>query len=601
MRARVFLLLATLALALLVAGCSGDSETAPPATSGAETQGGTDTEAPPPDTETEPAETETGEIVKGGILRIGTINDIDSLNPFNYIEAQAYQAFIMLLPQLVQYEYTTEAGYQLVGDWATSWETSPDGLDWTFHLVPGTAWSDGTPMTADDAAWTINTTVKYADGPTAVMAPSVNHVESAEAIDDKTLVIHYRQPVGNALEQLEQFFVVPRHVYEPLEQQDPKELKRFKPEQNLPMVTGGAFTLKQYESKGTNVFVPDPNYWGEPANAEAVALIYYTNSDSMIADLQAGELDWVDQVPFNAVDVLKADENLTVNEVPGAETTNITWNSNPHKQTNVELLDPRVKKALSMCIDREKIIEVVFNGYATTVESLPGHISNLENPDLGPLVHDCAEGNRMLDELGYARGADGIRIVPATTGENAQPEHPMEYEIVTPTGVDFNIDRSFQIVQEGFAEAGVRVTQRVGGDSTATYAIQTGDDCDPATSTGYQGWDIAMWDWVGYIDPDFMLSVVTKGQWCSWSDTGWDNPEYDAMYAKQGATIDPDERKAIVYEMQQAIYDNVLYTQLTNHVMLDAHSNTWGGITPELTNLAAYSKYYWTRPGMLGG
>ncbi len=598
MRTRLILLAAlTTVLAIVAVGCGGGgdgggTEEPPPAT-GADTGG-------PETTPATTAEGEEGEIVPGGILRVGTINDIDSLNPFNYIESQAYQAFIMLFPQLVQYDYTADEGYHLVGDWATAWKTSADGLDWTFQLAPGTSWSDGTPMTADDAAWTINTTVRYADGPTAVMAPPVSHVASAEAIDDQTLVIHYEQPVGNALENLEQFFVVPRHVYEPLEQQDPREIKRFKPEQNLPMVTGGAFTLKQYEPKGTNVFIPDPNYWGPPANAEAVALIYYTNSDSMIADLQAGELDWVDQIPFNAVDVIKADENLTVNEVPGSETTNITWNSNPHKTTNVELLDAQVKKAVSMCVDREKIIEVVFNGYATTVESLPGHISNLENPDLGPLVHDCAEGNRMLDELGYARGSDGIRVVPATMGENAQPEHPMEYEIVTPTGVDFNIDRSFQIVQEGFAEAGVKVTQRVGGDSTATYAIQTGDPCDPATSTGYQDWDIAMWDWIGYVDPDFMLSVVTKGQWCSWSDTGWDNPEYDAMYGAQGTAIDPEERRQIVYEMQQIIYDNVLYTQLTNHVMLDAHSNAWGGITPELTNLAAYAKYYWTRPGMLG-
>lgn len=601
MRARMFLLLAALAAAgaLLVAGCGGeDSESAPPTTAAAET------EAPPAETEeppgTEPAATEPDqELQKGGILRIGTINDIDSLNPFNFIEAQAYQAFIMLLPQLVQYDYG-ENGYEIVGDWATSWETSPDGRDWTFHLAPGTSWSDGTPMTAGDAAWTINTTVKYANGPTAVMAPSVNHVASAEATDDQTLVLHYESPVGNALEQLEQLFIVPRHVWEPLEQENPKELKRFKPEQNLPMVTGGAFLLKQFEPKGTMVFVPDPNYWGEPANAEAVAMVYYTNSDSMIADLRAGELDWVDQVPFNAVDVLKADENIVVNEVPGAETTNITWNANPRKPENRELLDPQVKKALSMCIDREKLIEVVFNGYATTVESLVGHVSPLENPDLGPLVHDCAEGNRVLDELGYTRGSDDIRVAPATAGEYAQPEHRMSYEIVTPTGVDFNIDRSFQIVQEGFAEAGVEVTQHVGGDSTSTYEIETGNDCDPDAGTGYTGWDIAMWDWVGYVDPDFMLSVVTKGQWCSWSDTGWDDPEYDALYEQQGTTVDPEERKEIIWEMQRMIYDAFVYTQLTNHVYLDAHRKEWGGITPELTNLNAYSKHYWTRPGLAG-
>jgi peptide/nickel transport system substrate-binding protein len=541
-----------------------------------------------------------GNIQKGGILRIGTINLIDSLNPFNWIESQAYQAFIMIYPQFVQYDHDA-SGYKIVGDWATSWESSPDGKDWTFHLVPGTKWSDGKPMTADDAVWSINATVKHGGGPTAVAAPALGHVVSAEAVDDATVVIHYEQPVGNVLEQLEQFFILPRHVWEPLELTDPKELKRYKPEQHFPMVTAGAFTMKQYEKKGTNVFIPDPNYWGTPANVEAVALVYYTNSDSMIADLQKGNLDWVDQVPFNAVDVLKKDSNIVVNEVPSAETTNVTWNSNPRKPKNRELLDPEVKKALSMCVDRQKIIEVVFNGYATTVESLPGHVSPLENPNLGPLQHDCAAGNQVLDDLGYAKGAGGVRVVPATTGEHAQAAHPMEYEVITPSDIDFNVDRSFQIIQEGFAEAGVKVTQRPGGDATASYALETDENCDAEASTGYATFDIAMWDWVGYVDPDFMLSVVTKGQWCSWSDTGWDNPEYDALYDQQGTTVDPEARREIVWQMQQMIYDNWLYTQLTNHVYLDAHRKDWGGISPDLTNLNAYAKFYWTRPGKLAG
>ena len=69
----------------------------------------------------------------------------------------------------------------------------------------------------------------------------------------------------------------------------------------------------------------------------------------------------------------------------GAETTNITWNSNPAKVKNRELLDPALKKALSMCVDRDQIIDVVFAGYASKVESIVGNISPLENPNLGPL------------------------------------------------------------------------------------------------------------------------------------------------------------------------------------------------------------------------
>ena len=420
---------------------------------------------------------------------------------------------------------------------------------------------------------------------------------SAEATDENTLVIHYDAPVGNVLAQLEQLFIVPQHVWEPLVGANGKNLKTFHPEQNLPVVSAGAYTIKEYEKKGTTVFIPWEGYYEKASNAEAVTLTYFTNSDSMISELRQGNLDWVDQVPFNAVKVLEEDDNLVVNNVPGAETTNITWNSNPRKPKNRELLDPQVKKALSMCVDRERIIEVVFNGYASLVESLVGHIAGeMENPNLGPLEYDCEAGNQMLDDLGYERGSDGTRIAPATTGEYAQEAHPMEYEVITPTSTDFNVDRSFEIVQEGFAEAGVNLTQKVGGDTTASYALETDDNCDGEASTGYATFDIAMWDWVGYIDPDFMLSVVTKGQWCSWSDTGWDNPEYDEMYLRQGTLVDPEERKQLVWEMQQMIYDNFVYTQLTNHEYIDAHSDKWAGIQ---TDLNAYSKEYWTSPYMV--
>src|SRR5947208_12945000 len=169
---RALWLATALATLLLAAGCGGSSNQA----------GGT----------------ETGGVVKGGILRIGTINYIDSFNPWNYIENQAFNGFVMLYPQLVQYDFKS-GKYQLVGDLAASWNTSSDGKDWTFHLKSGTKWSDGQPLTADDVAWTINTTVKFADGPTAVMASALPHVTKAEAPDPTTVLIHYSAPVGNAL------------------------------------------------------------------------------------------------------------------------------------------------------------------------------------------------------------------------------------------------------------------------------------------------------------------------------------------------------------------------------------------------------------------
>ena len=154
-----------------------------------------------------------------------------------------------------------------------------------------------------------------------------------------------------------------------------------------------------------------------------------------------------------------------------------------------------------MCVNRDKMIQVVFSGYATKVESLVGHISPLENPNLGPTKYNCAAANKALDALGYKRGSDGIRVAPATTGKYAQGAHPMRYDIVTPTSTDFNVDRMAEIVKEGFAKLGVKGTQKVGGDSTAAYAIETDSKCDAAKSIGYSKFDIAMWDWIAVSGP----------------------------------------------------------------------------------------------------
>ena len=527
--------------------------------------------------------------VKGGVLKVGTTNYIDSVNPFNYIEAAGQNAQLMIYPALVQYAPGAE---EIEGDLADTWTTSEDGKSVTFKLKSGGTWTDGKPITAEDAAWTLNTTVKFKDGPTAVAAGSVTHLVKAEATDPTTLVVTYDAPVANALPQLQTVIILPKHVWEPLATGDGKRLKTFAPQEKLPVVSGGAYSLEKWVKKGTSVFKANPTFYGKKSTADAIALVYYTNEDAMLADLKAGKIDWADEVPITAATKLAEDPNLVVTEIPGPETTNITWNSNPRKKQNRELLDPKVKKALSMTVDRERIIEVVFGGHANTVESLPGNIvGSWENKNLGPLKRDVAAANAELDKLGYKRGPDGTRIAPAT---DSQPAHPMSYPVIIPDSLNFNGKREFEIIKANFAEAGVKLTLKSGGDSTAAYALETGDDCDAAKNTGYADFDMALWDWVGYKDPDFMLSVVTKAQWCSWSDTGADIPKLDELYNKQATLIDEDERKQVVDEMQQIIYDNVLYTQLVNMNAIDAHRKGWDGFKLELSG---YSKRYWTDVG----
>ena len=66
----------------------------------------------------------------------------------------------------------------------------------------------------------------------------------------------------------------------------------------------------------------------------------------------------------------------------------------------------------------------------------------------------------------------------------------MQYDVVTPTSTDFNVNREFQIVQAGFRAAGVKLTQKVGGDSTAAYAVETDSKCDASKNVGYSHFDL---------------------------------------------------------------------------------------------------------------
>jgi len=524
--------------------------------------------------------------VSSKVLKVGTINYVDSLNPYNYIEASGYNAMVQIYPLLIQYQPKSN---EFEGDLADSWSLSDDGTVYTFKLKTNGKWSDGTPITADDAAWTINTTVKYQADATANSAGAVSHVVKAEAPSADTLTITYDAPIANALPQLQQLFILPKHVWEKLEGTDGAELKKYAPQEQLPIVTGGPYTIEKWELKGTTVFKADPNFYGPKSKVSAIALVYYTSEDAMLADLRNGEIDWVDEVPISAATALAKEKGIVVEEIPGAETTNITWNSNPAKKQNRELLDPKVKTALSMAVDRDRIIDVVFGGHAKKVESLGGNITGKwENANLGPRVFDIDAANKALDELGYAKGSDGIRVVPASA---EQPEHPMKYDIMVPDSLNFNGKREFEIIRDGFAQVGVDVTLHPGGDSTAAYTYETGDDCDATAGTGYSDFDMALWDWVGYRDPDFMLSVVTKAQWCSWSDTGYDNPDYDAMYVKQATLIDEAARKKLVDEMQQHIFDNVPYTQLVNMNAIHAYRTGWEGFN---LDLSGYSKRYYT-------
>ena len=522
----------------------------------------------------------------GDILQVGSTYNIDSLNPFTAIDAQAYNAFIMEYPELVQYG----PGLKLQGDWAKSWTTSSDGLVWTFHLIPGGKWSDKVPLTADDAVWTIETALKYKAGATSYYAGTLLGVEKAEAPDPNTLVITYSKPVAGVLANLEQLFILPKHVWEKYTGNNGKALSSYFPDQHLPTVSGGPYTITKFEKKGSTVFKPNPYFYGPKSHAAAVVLTYYTNPTSMIAAFQQGDINFIDQVPYTVANSLKDTSGAAVVTEDGSEVTNLGFNSNPKKPKNRELLNTTLKEAFEYATPRQQLIDVVFDGHAepwANIMSAWSGPSGWLNPAVKPLPYDPDKANQMLDSLGYPKGADGIRQVPATTGQYAQSAHEMSYDVIVPGDLDFNGDRQFDILQTAYKKIGVKLSETPGGDVNQAF--------DAITAAGYKYTkaDMFTWYWHPYIDPNYNLSTITKAQWGNASDTGMDDPTYDAMYKQQQVAVDFKQRQKLVWQMEAYAADKRPYIQLVNTNLITAHSNDWTGFQPQLWS---YCKCYYTAP-----
>jgi peptide/nickel transport system substrate-binding protein len=492
----------------------------------------------------------------GGTFRLGTTSRIDSLNPYVAFNQDAYSTFAYIYPLLVQYDKTN---LKFAPDFALSWKTSKDGKTWTFKTVANATWSDGQPLTAADAAWTINIGLRYQAGATSNVAGLLAHITHADAPNPTTLTVHYTAPVGNVLSQFEQLPILPEHVWSKYTGHKGLDLKTFA--NPAPVVGAGPFTLVKFQKDQIALFQRNDSFYGPKPQIDVFGLQSFTNDDAIVTALKTHQIDAIEDVPATAISTLKS-SGFQIEDVPGVDQTDFIINSNPKKPKNRELLDPKVKEAFDHAIDRQQIVKVVFLGTAKPGASIiPPATGSWYNPAVKPAAFNIALANKLLDGLGFKRGSDGIRVADG---------HPMSYTVITPTDVP-STNRSFQIIQPDFKKIGVKLVQRALDSSAAFDAIT-------APGSKYLNFDLAMWDWVGLQDPDFMLSVVTCAQFGGWSDSGYCDKKYDAMYAQQQLMTNQDKRRAIVWRMQKYLQANPPYLWLASQDHVSAVAPNWTGL-----------------------
>lgn len=492
----------------------------------------------------------------GGVLRIGVSTPIDSLNPFVSQSDYSSVVYQYVYPHLVQYN----GKVQLVGSFAKSWQTTDAGRTWTFHTVSGAKWSDGKPLTANDAAFTLNMMVKYQNGPTGDLAGLVTSLKDATATDANTLVLHYTAPVANVLAQMQGVHILPEQVWGPLATGNGNKIKTFQNDAT-PMVSGGPFEMVKYQTNQIALFRRNPNWWGQKPHVDGFGIQMFATDDAMVAALKSGQLDMIgEHTPPTVVASLKS-AGMVVLTAPSLTFMDFIINTNATQKKHPELANPQVREAMEYAIDRKQIIDTAWLGYATPGASVVAPASGWNDPSIKPLPFDLAKANSILDGLGFRKGSGGVRVANG---------HPMSYQLIFPTEINGSGDRTFQIIQQDFAQIGIQLSERK-MDPTAAFTAIAG------SNNKYEDYDVAMWDWVLPPDPQNILGDLTCAQWGNNSDSGYCDKQFDTLYAQQSTLLNRADRQRVVNQMQQMLFNARPYIVLNYPDIIEAHSPKWTG------------------------
>lgn len=532
--------LLTLLLAALLSACGG----APSGGGAAPTAAtGDATTAPVPTGATEPAQTPGS----GGTVRIGRTAAPDSLNPGVMYLSEAFDITGLVYEGLIGIDLQNKGVPQL----AREWSVGEDQRTWTFKLHEGAKWHDGTPVTAEDVAFTWNMIYGFDDF--ALIKFFTNKMESAEAVDPTTVVITFETPVADTDERFSGVPILPKHIWEQFA--DNQAAVEF---ENLEMIGSGPFKLTEYVPGEFTRLSAVKDHYLAPPNIDEVIFRVFSNNDAMVQAFRSSEVDVID--PLSTVlRVLEADSNIKVligNN--GFSLTHVIFNVAEQENCPPDdgvcsghpaLKDVKLRQALAHATDKQQIIDVIELGLALPGVSLvmPGH-GEAFREDLLPYAYDVAKANQMLDEAGYIdSNGDGIREMP---GDAATP---LEFRFVYPSD-------QYAATGPRFAELLTGMWQQVGIklNVQALEADAVTSICCPAFD-----FDVLLWGWGAGPDPASLLYVLTTDEIPTGiSETGYSNPEYDQLFDEQIQTVDKAKRLEMLSQLQEIAVRDLPYITL---------------------------------------
>ena len=492
------------------------------------------------------------------VFTVGMLSDVDSLNPFTGVLAESYEIFQLQYATLMQ---PSSADFTPAPGLAESWEESADGKTWTYTLRPDLVWSDGTPLTANDVAYTFNRILegRYEQ---RNYGNYVRNITSVEATDDRTVVMTVSAP-SPIMERLA-VYILPEHVWSGV---DAKAVKSFANEpEGEPLVGSGPFLVAERRTGQFIRLVANDSYYAGRPKVDELVFRIYNNPDALGQALIKGEVDFATGLTADVFSTLEGKEGITTyagdysgfNELAfnmGAATAD----GKPIGDGNPHLQDQQVRLAISHAIDRQQMVDKILNGYGTPGSTIIPPLYTTLHIDPATQTYDPALANQILDDAGYAMGPDGVRVGPDGA--------PMKYRLFVRTDSDSSV-KSGEYFKSYLAAIGIEAEIKPVDENALFEIIGRGE------------FDMFEWGWVVEPDPDYQLSTFTCAKrsyedggeiYADLSDSFFCNDEYDQLYAAQSEETDQTARADIVKQMQQILYDAVPYVVTYYYDNLEAY------------------------------
>ncbi len=408
----------------------------------------------------------------------------------------------------------------LVPGLAASVESDPAHLVYTVKLRPGETWEDGSPVTADDVAYTLQAIVDPKT-PALYRKSLFDAMEKAEVVDPLTARVTFSRP---SVGQRDAFNLplLPAKLYRGTD-------LTSNPRNRRPLANG-PFRLADWEPGRLLRLVRNTQYFGERPAAEQVVFRVVPETASAFPSFRSGGLD-----EMRLTAALKAEvdasggrqRSLVYDELAY---TYIAWNNRlPFFD------DARTRRALTMLIDRETIARTLYGGLARPANGPvpPGLWSH--DASLPPWPYDPAKAAALLDEAGWRKGPDGLR---SRAGKR--------FAFTLSIGAGSERQRQIvELVQRAYRDAGIEMDVRPMEWGAFTTAVDAGD---------YEACSLALnLDPNPDLAPNFRSTAVPPE---GMNHMFYRDPKADALMDEIATTFDREKARALYAELQRVIHED---------------------------------------------